>query len=234
MQIFFTENFEKENVYIEGEEYRHLIKVLRKRQGDRIHVMNGKGSIFQCLITHVGEQKVFSIIEQETIYPPMPYTLRIGISPTKNPSRFEWFLEKSVEIGISEIFPIISDRTEKFRIKTDRCIQILRSAMKQSMNPWQPVFHSPQNLKTLLNLPFDGIKWMAHETAEIAVTSLTLPYKEVFVLIGPEGGFTPEETELAQRNSWVTVHLGQNRLRTETAGVAVCQIIKTMYDINYI
>ena len=153
--------------------------------------------------------------------------ITIAISLLKNTNRFEWFLEKVTEIGVSEIIPLICERTEKEKFRHDRMNQICISAMLQSQQVWLPVLHEPlplsnQTIKQFIHQQkfiahcYDGYKQqLNHQT--INPSSL--------ILIGPEGDFTKAEIELAMQNNFVPVSLGETRLRTETAGVVAAAIL---------
>ncbi|MGZ8545597.1 MAG: RsmE family RNA methyltransferase, partial [Flavisolibacter sp.] len=156
-----------------------------------------------------------------TMEAPPVITTAIGISLVKNLSRFEWFLEKATEIGITGIYPMICSRTEKESFRYDRMHQILVSAMLQSQQSFLPVLHEPRPFNSCLQLPFD-IKLIAHclpDQKTMLSPEMLAPYSSRLVLIGPEGDFTPEEINAALSKQYAPVALGKNRLRTETAAL---------------
>ena len=148
------------------------------------------------------------------------YYLHIAISPTKNIERFEWFLEKSTEIGIDEITPIICNRSERKTIKTERGNRILLSAMKQSLKYHLPKLNEATNFNEFIKKDLEGAKYIAHcedsKKNELKTISKT---EKTLILIGPEGDFSPKEIKLAVENQFKSVSLGTSRFRTETAGI---------------
>jgi 16S rRNA (uracil1498-N3)-methyltransferase len=160
------------------------------------------------------------------------YRLHIAISPLKNPERFEWFIEKSVELGIDEITPLICRNTEKPGIKRDRINNLIVSAMKQSLKATITLLNDPCNFNDFVNKNHTGYCMIAHCNDSLIRSKISQVYtkgENAIILIGPEGDFSEEEIEFATKNSFIPVHLGRSRLRTETAGVAACHSI---YFIN--
>ncbi len=232
MQLFYASSKDERFFYIRNDEYRHVVKVLRKRIGDTIMVIDGSGKYYSCIITQINRDELKASIEHITEAKPMPYFLRIAISPTKNLSRFEWFLEKSVEIGISEIIPLQTGRSEKLLMKRERWTHIIRSAMKQSGNVMEPKLCDIWHFEKIIHDCKKGLRIIAHETdTHLLLSKVRLAFEECTVLIGPEGGFSAEEVERAQNCGFEPRSLGEARLRTETAGVVSCQIIKTVWEI---
>jgi 16S rRNA (uracil1498-N3)-methyltransferase len=159
------------------------------------------------------------------------YRLHVAISPLKNPERFEWFVEKSVEIGIDEITPLICKNTEKPGIKSDRLNNLIISAMKQSLKAKRTVLNEPSTFKDFISMKPDAILMIAHCDGSLIrrrVSDVYTKGRNAIILIGPEGDFTKEEIDSAINNGFIPVHLGTSRLRTETAGIAVCHSIYFM------
>jgi 16S rRNA (uracil1498-N3)-methyltransferase len=160
------------------------------------------------------------------------YRLHIAISPLKNPERFEWFIEKSVEIGIDEITPLICKNTEKPGIKSERVNNLIISAMKQSLKATKTVLNEPSSFKDFISMDLKGILMIANCNDSIKRSRISDVYSKnenAIILIGPEGDFSKEEIDSAINREFVPVHLGPSRLRTETAGIAACHSI---YFIN--
>lgn len=200
---------------------RHAIAVLRMKEGEELLLTNGKGMILRCRITEAHKKRAGVEVlhaDQKTDLRP---NVTIAISPVKNSTRFEWFLEKVTEIGIQRIIPVIAHRTEKQQFRQERMQQILISAMLQSQQAWIPELTQPLRYNDLLQLDGCKRKWIAHclETERISLRSAAVHGDSQLLLIGPEGDFTPEEIELAMQSGFVPVTLGNTRLRTETAGV---------------
>jgi 16S rRNA (uracil1498-N3)-methyltransferase len=229
--MFFSSDQINNQFHLVDEEFRHIVKVLRHKKGDFIKIIDGSGTVFTCRIASIFKNSLLaSVISKENALQP-PYNLSIAIAPTKQSSRFEWFLEKAVEIGIHSIIPIITKRSEKFRIKADRMQKIMVSAMKQSENTFMPEIHPITSYDEFLQKPFkDYQKFIAFVEESTSILSSKISGKNLLVAIGPEGGFTSDEVFDAKMVQFTPVSLGHNRLRTETAGVAVCQIVKTSFE----
>lgn len=206
---------------------RHIVQVLRMKKDERLNVTNGNGYMFLTSIVDDHKKKVIvRIIER--IFQQRPPNISVGISLVKNVQRFEWFLEKAVEIGVAEIFPLICARTEKQQFRTSRMQGIVVSAMLQSQQAWRPTLHEPVKLPWLLDQPLTGNAFIAHcVSGEVRATLPEFaPLKNPMILIGPEGDFTNEEIEKALQNNYKPVSLGSTRLRTETAGIVAVTLLK--------
>ena len=220
MQLFFTENTENEFT-ISSEESKHITRVLRKKEGDTLNFTDGKGNLIVAEITTSDVRKTrVRVVEKISKEKQHNYYLHIAIAPTKNMDRFEWFLEKSTEIGIDEITPIICDRSERKIVKTERGNRILLSSMKQSLKYHYPKLNEAISFKDFIKQDFEGNKYIAHcedsEKLDLKIVSNT---EKTLILIGPEGDFSPTEIEIALQNEFKSVSLGNSRLRTETAGL---------------
>ncbi len=205
---------------------RHCVQVLRMKSGEQLQLTNGKGALFKARILSEDKKKAVALIEEELLLPRHLKKISIAISLLKNAARFEWFLEKATEIGASEIIPIICDRTEHTRFRTDRMKQILVSAMLQSQQVWLPVLHEPAPFKEVLVSSAYGLKLVAHCEDDIKNSIGQLPpFSEAQILIGPEGDFTPTEIKAAMSHHFLPVTLGETRLRTETAGIVAATLL---------
>ena len=229
MQLFYNLDIsEKSNTFsFPKDESRHIIKVLRKKTGDTLHITNGKGYLFTAEIT-IADQKncVVNIINSE-FKKPTDYKLHLAVAPTKMNDRYEWFLEKATEIGITSITPIYCDHSERKKIKTDRFEKILQSAMKQSLHLYLPILNEPISFKDYINQDFSGDLFIAHceETDKKSLKNEIKPNTETTILIGPEGDFSVNEIETAIKNKFIPVTLGNTRLRTETAAIVACHSV---------
>ena len=226
MQLFYIQKAEKE-IILSAEESKHATKSLRKKEGDTLHLTDGKGGFYKAKITLADSRKCrLTIISTEQKAKQHNYHLHIAIAPTKNMDRFEWFLEKACEIGIDEITPIICERSERKLIKTQRCNRILLSAMKQSLKFHLPKLNEAITLKDVLKQDFEGNKYIAHcEDGEKKELKKEKVAAKNLILIGPEGDFSPAEIKIALQNNFKAVSLGKTRLRTETAGIVAVNII---------
>lgn len=139
----------------------------------------------------------------------------------------EWFLEKATEIGIDEITPIICDNSERKIIKEERFQKIIQSAMKQSLQAHLPILNPAISFNQFVNQSLNGKKLIAHceDEQKTPLKSVVQGYQSFIILIGPEGDFTHKEINSAIQMDFTPISLGDNRLRTETAGIAACHTI---------
>jgi 16S rRNA (uracil1498-N3)-methyltransferase len=211
---------------------RHIVQVLRMKKGDVLHLTDGKGSLFTASIEDDHKKHCTVRITHTEFISPASRHLAIGISPLKNNSRFEWFLEKAAELGINEIIPILCNRTERQKFRTDRMNTILISALLQSRQVWLPVLHEPIGYELLFaqqEVVRCAQKFIAHciESEKRNLSDLiNESLQSQIILIGPEGDFTQEEVEFAINNHFIPVALGNTRLRAETAGVAAAVLMR--------
>ena len=226
MQLFYLEN-PKDEIILSTEESKHATKVLRKKEGDMLNFTDGKGGFYKAVITLADSRKCrLKIVSNDQKEKQHNYYLHIAIAPTKKMDRYEWFLEKATEIGIDEITPIICSRSERKIIKTERCNRILLSAMKQSLKFHKPKLNEAISLKGFLKQDFEGNKYISHcDGAERIELKNEKTEKKTLILIGPEGDFSPNEIEMALKNQFKAVSLGNSRLRTETAGILATHTI---------
>ncbi len=208
------------------ESSRHCIQVLRMKTGAQLLLTNGKGLSVTAEIVSEDKRKTV-VLPAEPVYTALPAKkISIGISLLKNTSRFEWFLEKATEIGVAEIQPIVSKRTEHTRFRMDRMNGILIAAMLQSQQYWLPKLHEPVSFGEIISRPAMAQQLIAYcgEGDKNFIRQLPAA-SEIRMLIGPEGDFTPDEIELALQNSYIPVSLGETRLRTETAGIVAAALL---------
>lgn len=229
MQLFYNSNLNTETTFFtfDKEESKHIIKVLRKKEGDILYVTNGLGELFSTKIHTASDTKcVVKIISFEEIKK-SPYYLHLAVAPTKMNERYEWFLEKSTEIGIQEITPIICEHSERKIIKTERFEKILVSAMKQSNQYFLPKLNEPIPFSEFVKRDFLGQKFIAHceEFDKKSFKNELIAKQNVVILIGPEGDFSVKEIKTALQFNFIPVTLGNTRLRTETAAIAACHSV---------
>jgi len=231
-ELFYTPEPVSETVRLSEEEARHLVKVLRYKVGDRIHFTDGKGSMVTAVLTDTNYSNCTARVEQVIRdFGKRPYRLHIAIAPTKNTERLEWFLEKATEFGVDEITPIICRHSERKDLRTDRLQKILLSAMKQSFQANLPVLNAPVPFGEILKQSA-GQKFICHLEKEdpTALRNACTQGGDHLVLIGPEGDFDPQEIAAAKAGGFRCVSLGMTRLRTETAGVAVCCMYSVLHQ----
>ena len=226
LPVFFEKNFKNNNLLTLTEETsKHVVQVLRMKNGESLQLTDGKGNIGTAKIVDDHKKKCTVSIIEHRLVPQKQQKVSIAIGLVKNNSRFEWFLEKATEIGVTEIIPLVTDRTEKQNFRHDRMQQILVAAMIQSQQAWLPVLHHPTTFENVLNTSYEQ-KLIAHceENQKQSIAHFRLA-TSVQILIGPEGDFSTEEIALAMENNYTQVTLGHTRLRTETAGVVAVTIL---------
>ena len=221
MQQFFTPNIDLtiENYIFNEFESKHVAKVLRKNAGDILNLTNGKGQLITAKLSLVSPKScVVKLLEIKNI--PAPKTvIHMIVAPTKNISRFEWFLEKATELGVYKITPILCDRSERKHIKHERCEKLIHAALKQSLRAYMPIL-AP--LTALKKLEIKTPAFMAHceDSPKKCLKDMVNGKANCSILIGPEGDFSKNEIAWANDQNITAVHLGSNRLRTETAALA--------------
>jgi 16S rRNA (uracil1498-N3)-methyltransferase len=229
MQLFYNPDIDEttETFSFDKEESRHIIKVLRKKDSDILHVTNGLGLLFETEITLASDNKCIVEVLSIKKSPEPKFRLHLAVAPTKMNDRFEWFLEKATEIGIQEITPIICDRSERKVINLERFEKIILSAMKQSNETYLPKLNEAISFKEFIKQKNDGLQLIAHceETDKKSLKEVLKPNENVTILIGPEGDFSDKEIALALENNFQPVMLGNTRLRTETAAVVACHSV---------
>lgn len=233
MQIFYQSLIPENQFFLDADESRHCVKVLRKKEGDLITVVDGKGTFYQARIAKADPRQCTFTIEEALPEEKKDFHIHLGIVPTKNADRLEWFVEKAVEIGVDEISLIISENAERKKLNTDRLERKAISAMKQSLKATLPPVHSPVSFTEFIKKNRLGVqKYLAYLSDE-PTTHLfhaAAAMKQYVVLIGPEGDFTQEEVAKALQQGYQTVSLGAARLRTETAGIAACHTLTLLNE----
>lgn len=229
MQLFYSPDIysDTETYRFDKEESKHIIRVLRKKEGDSISITNGKGYLFSCEITLASEKKCEVKIVKSEWFEPNDYYLHLAVAPTKLNDRYEWFLEKATEIGVHEITPIICEHSERKEVKIERFQKIILAAMKQSLHYYLPKLNKPISLSAFLAKANQGQLFIAHceETDKKELVHQVAPKQPVTVLIGPEGDFSEREIKTAVSVGFVPVALGKTRLRTETAAVYATVVV---------
>ena len=235
MQLFYHPDIQPLSLLVtfSREESRHLVKVLRKKRGDQINITDGRGNLYLAEIINDSDKKCeVQVLNSEKRPDQKGYRLHVAIAPTKNNDRLEWFLEKSTEIGIDEITPILCDHSERKKLNHPRCEKVLLAAMKQSLMYFLPKLNPLQSFDTLISQVQTESKLIAQcaEADKNGLSDLIKEKNDILVLIGPEGDFSPREIEEAAKAGFENLDLGQTRLRTETAGVVVCSNISFMKE----
>ncbi len=234
LPFFYIDSFDasQQLLTLNEETSKHVVQVLRMQVGEQLNLTDGKGSLLTAQITDAHKKHCVVKVQATSFTPQTPHKITIAVSLVKNASRFEWFLEKATEIGITEIIPLLCDRTERQHFRYDRMKGILVSAMLQSQQTWMPVLHEPMKFEEALRLtpPSDELlKLIAHcdETERTPFSNFQIEqFPNCIILIGPEGDFTSAEIETAIAEGYKPVMLGETRLRTETAAVVAATLLK--------
>jgi len=230
MQLFYNNKLKEDSKFVTFDriESRHIIKVLRKKEGTILNITNGNGLLFKGEIIETNEKHcTVNLIAVEKQEKEHPYNLHIAIAPTKLNDRFEWFLEKVTEIGIDQITPLLCKHSERKVIKTERLEKVIVTAAKQSLHFNFPKLNKLISLKEFLNKENKDLKLIAHceDQEKVLLKNVVKPKQDICILIGPEGDFTNKEINLAIQNNYKPVSLGNSRLRTETAGIVACHSV---------
>ena len=227
MELFYSRDIDGGICRLDQDESGHCVRVLRHKAGDEISVIDGCGTLYRCRITSDSHKGVEAMILDKTDdWGSHPYRLHMAVCPTKNNDRYEWFAEKACEIGLDEISPVIGEHSERRVFKTARIEKILVSAAKQSLKGSVPVVNEPASVKEFIKNNDSGLKLIAYcfedeRVPRRSIKEVLQGYEgtDIAILIGPEGDFSRDEAELAIANGFIPVHLGDSRLRTETAAL---------------
>ena len=240
MELFYAYAVSDGMCRLDAEESGHCVRVLRHRAGDPVDVIDGQGTLYHCsLVDDSPKGASARVLSSVADFGGHPYRLTIGCCPTKNNERFEWFVEKATEVGVDRIVPLIGDRSERKVYKTERAARIALSAAKQSLKARIPEVCEPVSVRAFVADAPQGDKALrliayCFEEASaprISIREALAGYagRDVTVLIGPEGDFSPEEARLALLQGYIPVHLGPSRLRTETAAVTAATAVYLRY-----
>ncbi|WP_374465770.1 16S rRNA (uracil(1498)-N(3))-methyltransferase [Chryseobacterium sp.] len=222
MKLFYGE-IKDQKATINDEEQQHIVKVLRMKDGEDIHVTDGKGNLASGKLIIEGKKAGIEISEIKENLPEFNPRLHIAIAPTKNIDRIEFFVEKAVEMGISEITILQTEKTERKNINIDKIRKQAVAASKQSLRFHFPVINDLTKIQDFLKSIDPEHTFVAHCHENLERIGLKdIPQQEQLTfLIGPEGDFSEKEIAFLAENKIRAVSLGNQRLRTETAGVFV-------------
>ena len=230
MEIFWTDRIEAGLCFLGEEESAHCVRVLRHREGDNVCVIDGAGTMYECVLSQASPKAAVARIEKANPgWGSHPYRLEMAVCPTKNIDRYEWFVEKATEVGTDRFVPVIGEHSERKVLKTERLRRIVLSAAKQSLKAAVPEIAEPLTVKEFIASVADSsaLKMIAccfedesHPRTSVMQALSGTDRREYIVLIGPEGDFSREEVRLAIEAGFIPVHLGESRLRTETAALA--------------
>jgi len=234
-RYFYVPNAESSNE-LPAEEAAHASRVLRLESGDEVFLIDGAGCFFKAQLSLVTKSRcLYDIVERLPQEKTWRGRIAIAMAPTKVIDRVEWTLEKATEIGVDEFSLLNCAFSERRNVKLERLDKIVVAAVKQSRKAWKPLLNDLQSFEHFVKQPRKGVKYIAHCYAEIdkkdlynELTQLNCD-EEVTILIGPEGDFSIEEVRLAMSQGYVSISLGQSRLRTETAALAATMIAQLAF-----
>ncbi|MDP2189740.1 MAG: RsmE family RNA methyltransferase [Sphingobacteriaceae bacterium] len=233
MEYYYQEQLpESGRFLLEVDEAFHAVKTRRRKVGDHIHLTNGKGAVAEVKLTQADARKCEVEMLHYTIEKPFEPLFKLAVSPLKQEARFEWLIEKAVEMGVSDIIPLQCERTEKVHLKFPRLERLMIAAMKQSLKAFLPRLHPVTSFKTL-SAGFDQQHFLAHCLP--SPKTLLLPsniHSGATLLIGPEGDFSETEIETALKLGVQAISLGEARLRTETAALVALGQAHHAYQIK--
>lgn len=231
LPFFYIYNYDiaQKEIVLDEDTSKHIVQVLRMKVGEKLNLTDGKGNLLTCSIADDHKKHCSVGVTATSYQQPATRKVSVAISLLKNTNRFEWFLEKATEIGVTEIIPLICERTEKEKFRYERMQGICISAMVQSQQVWLPILHEPLQFENLIIGQFEnGLKLIAHcaEDQKQAISNFQISaFSNFQICIGPEGDFTKNEIQLALQNNFIPVSLGETRLRTETAGVVAASLL---------
>ena len=227
MTTFYLNEISNNSIFLDETNSRHAIKSLRLKKDDQIEVVNGKGDLFRCEIVNPHQKKTeLSVINKQSYKKETP--LILAFAPTKNNDRNEWVIEKGIEIGMTECYPIFTHNSERRKWNSERMHKIAIAAMKQSGRYWLTKIHEPSSFDSFLTIKHPDNRLIAHckTTKKQPIRQLTKSLKPQLIVIGPEGDFSEKEIQMAEEKEFKSVNLGNNRLRTETACIVALSILK--------
>lgn len=233
MYLFYAPTISSDTYSLTQEESKHCIKVLRLSKGDTIHLTDGKGKLILAeLVDDSIKSCKVKVLEEQLVEDKSPFKIHIAIAPTKNTSRFEWFVEKATEIGVNQITPIFCTHSERTRLKHERVERIIQVAAKQSVKYVFPILNQGTDFSAFIKGNYSGAKYIAYcgDEEKSELKKVYEKGEDALILIGPEGDFSKDEVEAAKKNDFIPVSLGTSRLRTETAGVVACHTIHIIND----
>lgn len=226
VELYFSPNVVGNSIEIAGEEFHHIKDVMRHKIGDEIFVTDGKGVIYKTEIERFDKKSLAAKIISTTNHPNRFANITFCIPRLRSTDRFEFALEKCVELGITNFIVFDSQRTVAKGEKLDRWQKILAAAMKQSLRAWLPNVKYCKSVKEITEL--EGTKYFFDQNAEQTLSTILnsqFSIRKSFFIFGPEGGISEEELKIA--NAELKIKLTENRLRSETAIVTAASIIAT-------
>ncbi|MGQ9846768.1 MAG: RsmE family RNA methyltransferase [Bacteroidales bacterium] len=231
LSCFYAPEIEISTIQLSEQESKHAIKSLRLKKGDYVLLTNGRGKLAQAKIIDNHIKNTIVKVEKIEEIPPNNNRICIALSVLQHHERFEWFVEKAVELGIQEITPILCSRSEKKHINTERLEKIAISALKQSRQAYLPKINEVETFtKFIQNCDSENKAIAICKGNRIKLNDWMqkISKSKYTIVIGPEGDFTENEYEQALKNNFTPISLGDTTLRSETAAIYVAAVSKFM------
>jgi len=228
MILFYSTEVTEDQLILRDDEFRHAAKSLRKKKGQNLQVIDGKGHLYQVVVEEIKRNELVADIVDKKTNPRRLPALHIAIAPTKNMNRFEWFVEKVVEMGIHKITPIVTEHSERKSLNLDRVNRIAVSAMKQSLHFYLPEIQPLISwMEFISGLEADEAIMAHFDPKNKHLFDIIEEEKNYTILIGPEGDFSDKEMDDWNERQYIQANISAARLRTETAGIAASNIFHT-------
>ena len=233
MQFFYSNNISGTMIILDEAESNHCINVLRYKIGDSIKVVDGKGSLYKGIIQeYIKKECIINIVDVFNDYKKRNFHVHIAIAPTKNHERLEWFVEKAIEIGVEEISFINCARSLRKQVRMNRINKVAKTAMKQTLKAFLPKINSIDNFNDFIEKNKNNNGFICHleegNKNFLIDCKSNIENKKSYILVGPEGDFSKEEINYANKFNVLSVSLGDSRLRTETAGIVACHLMNIL------
>ncbi|MEQ9404512.1 MAG: 16S rRNA (uracil(1498)-N(3))-methyltransferase [Cyclobacteriaceae bacterium] len=229
MNVFYEKDVIRGQKSLSEEEAKHCSQVLRHKSGDEISILDGSGGIHHCVLDHVSKKSCTFEVKESIIIPARKFSIHLAIAPTKSTDRMEWMIEKLCEIGAEELTFLETHHSERRKLRIDRMEKKAISAMKQSKNPFLLKINELTGIEKFFQSDGADNKLIAHvDSANKYLAEQISASKRISILIGPEGDFSQKEITSAKEKGYIPVSLGNNTLRTETAGLVACCMINTV------
>ena len=229
MDFFFVEPRDVQGrvAILRGDEYKHLARVLRKKEGEKITLVDGEDHAYDAVIESIGSSEaICDILAVKNRFNETKIDVTLAVSLLRNPARFDVLVEKATELGVRTIIPMMCERTVPRSEKHNRLEKIALSAMKQCGRSYLPKVHPLTAFESMVERAGDyALRLIPHEKTEQSqfIGSVLQHHPDVtsaLIVIGPEGGFSEQEISLANEKGLVPISLGPRRLRAETAAIS--------------
>jgi 16S rRNA (uracil1498-N3)-methyltransferase len=239
MNFFYATEISGSTIVLSSDESHHCTHVLRMRQGDEGVVVDGQGNMYFCTLTEANKKACMMKIHRKVSVEPHPYYLHLAIACLKNHDRMEWLVEKATEVGVDEITFLSTRYTERKQVNFDRISKIAISAMKQSQKAILPKIYPQVVPFGQFMIQYQSLSQnfiahcYSHIPGRVPLAQVCRPKQTVLCTIGPEGDFSEEEVGTALEKNFVPVSLGESRLRSETAALAVCFTLAVINEMSH-